>query len=709
MEITTRFSVDSAAWLFEQLLLESGRASERTQIRRVFDEAVALTGGARDERWWTWFVEASKSLGLKCKVIDATFSELCQISGDGAHVIVTGEESQWLGLFSLKRGRFRVFRPMQEPERTWMTRQQLLSQLGSEVRDGVIRCVVFEPQVVNEVETGHHNHSMTPLGRLIGLLKPEAPDIWSVVVFSIVTGILALATPLAVESLVNTVAFGRVVQPVVILALMLLAFLSFSAALRALQAYVVEIIQRRLFARVAVDLAYRLPRVEVETLDDQSGRELVNRFFDVVSVQKIAAQFLLDGISLIIGTLIGMAVLAFYHPWLLGFDIVLLALIAFVVFVLGRGAIKTSIKESKTKYQMAAWLENLVSCPLTFRQHGAADFALERADHLTYSYLKARKSHFRILMRQVIFALALQAIASTVLLGMGGWLVMSGQLTLGQLVAAELIVTVIVGSFAKLGKHVESYYDLMASVDKLGVLFDLPMERQDGLLMLPSDSVSLVELNGVSCVGSGGRGLIGKVDLRIEPGDRMMLAGSSGTGKSFLLDILYGTRSPSKGHVLINGVDPRDLRPDALRRHVALVRDIEVFDGTIAENIHLERPDVLIQDLRDAVEQVGLMPDILKLPDGLETHLSETGYPLSSNQLRRLMLARAIVSQPSLLLIDGMVDSFSDDDAVQLTRMLVDPQQPWALLMVTGRSSIAEMGTQKLTLGHGMLRVVEDV
>lgn len=706
--MTTRFSVDSAAWLFEQLLLESGRASERTQIRRVFDEAVALTGGDRDERWWTWFVEASKSLGLKCKVIDATFSQLSQITSDGAHVIVMGGESQWLGLFSLKRGRFQVFRPMQEPERTWMSRQQLISLLGPEAQDGVIRCVVFEPQVVNQVET-NHKHSMSPLGRLIGLLKPESPDIWSVVVFSIVTGILALATPLAVESLVNTVAFGRVLQPVIILALMLLAFLSFSAALRALQAYVVEIIQRRLFARVAVDLAYRLPRVEVETLDDQSGRELVNRFFDVVSVQKIAAQFLLDGISLIIGTLIGMAVLAFYHPWLLGFDVVLLALIAFVVFVLGRGAVKTSIKESKTKYQMAAWLENLVSCPLTFRHHGAADFALERADHLTYSYLKARKSHFRILMRQVIFALAVQAIASTVLLGMGGWLVMSGQLTLGQLVAAELIVTVIVGSFAKLGKHVESYYDLMASVDKLGVLFDLPMERQDGLLMLPNDSVSLVELNGVSCVGSGGRGLTGKVDLQIEPGDRMMLAGPSGSGKSFLLDILYGTRSPSKGHVLINGVDPRDLRPDALRRHVSLVREIEVFDGTISENIHLERPDVLIQEVRDAVEQVGLMPDILKLPDGLETHISETGYPLSSNQLRRLMLARAIVSRPSLLLIDGMVDSFSDDDAVQLTHMLVDPQQPWALLMVTGRSSIAEMGTQKLTLGQGMLRVVEDI
>jgi ABC-type bacteriocin/lantibiotic exporter with double-glycine peptidase domain len=94
------------------------------------------------------------------------------------------------------------------------------------------------------------------------------------------------------------------------------------------------------------------------------------------------------------------------------------------------------------------------------RYEGSAQFALERADHLIFDYLTARASHFRILMRQIVFALGMQAVASTVLLGLGGWLVISAQLTLGQLVAAELIVAVIVGSFAKLGKHMESFYDV---------------------------------------------------------------------------------------------------------------------------------------------------------------------------------------------------------------------------------------------------------
>ena len=240
-----------------------------------------------------------------------------------------------------------------------------------------------------------------------------------------------------------------------------------------------------MFARVAADLAYRLPRVEVESLDGQSGRELVNRFFEcrdrAEGAGSAAARWHLAGA--------GRA----WSAWLCWrsttrgcWDSIswLLSLVAFVILVLGRGAVSSSIKESKMKYRMAAWLEDLTGCPMAFRHSGAGNFAIDRADRLTYEYLTARKLHFRVLMRQMVFVLGLQAVASTVLLGMGGWLVISGQLTLGQLVAAELIVTVIVGSFAKLGKHVESFYDLLAAVDKLGTLFDLPMERRDGLLSL---------------------------------------------------------------------------------------------------------------------------------------------------------------------------------------------------------------------------------
>ncbi len=701
--------LEAAAWLFEQLAVQAGQPADRSRIRRALEEAATAWPAGQADRWWKWLVEAARSLGLKCKIIDCTYEQLAEVAREEARIITrVGEDRRWKAISGTSGRKFRVLRPLQSQDQAWINARRLKTLLDLKNRVDLVRCLVLEPTLTGDPHPTIDAEARTPLGRLWALLKPEFGDVWIIFVFALVTGLLALATPLAVEKLVNTVAFGRLLQPVVILALMLLAVLSFSAALRALQTYVVEIIQQRLFARVSADLSYRLPRAEIDSLDGQSGRELVNRFFDVVTVQKVSAQLLLDGISLVLGALIGMAVLAFYHPWLLGFDVVLLALIAFVILVLGRGAVLTSVKESKMKYRMAAWLEDLVGCPIAFRHSGAAEFALDRADRLTYEYLSARKSHFRVLMRQVIFALGLQAVASTVLLGLGGWLVISGQLTLGQLVAAELIVTVIVGSFAKLGKHMESYYDVLAAVDKLGVLFDLPMERQDGLLTLPGNRPVEVLFSGVSYTNRFGQRVLHDVRMVIDSGERLVLTGSSGSGKSQLLDLMFGSRMPSSGHIAINGIDPRDMRPDALRKHVSLARDLEVFAGTVAENVHLERPDVSTNDVRNILEQVGLLDTVLQLPDGLDTHLVVGGFPLTTNQARKLMLARAIVGKPRLLLIDGLLDALPDQDVKWLSALLFDADQPWTLVMVTGRSEIIAQATRVSHIGHDPARQTEE-
>jgi ABC-type bacteriocin/lantibiotic exporter with double-glycine peptidase domain len=542
--------------------------------------------------------------------------------------------------------------------------------------------------------------NMSPLARLWALLHPEGSDIFVLFVFSLVVGLLTLAVPIASQSLIDTVAFGRFLQPVVVLSLMLLAFLSFSGAIQGLESYVAEIIQCRLYARVAGDLAYCLPRVRAESQDGKHMPELVNRFFDIVTVQKVTAKLLLDGLTLVLNTVIGMVVLALYHPWLLGFDVVLLALLAFVVFILGRGAVATSLKESKYKYVTAAWLQDLARCPVTFKYDGGAEFALERADQIVSEYLSARRKHFRVLMRQVLFTLSIQAVATSVLLGIGGWLVMTGQLTLGQLIAAELIVTVIVGSFAKLGGYMEMFYDVLASVDKLGVLFDLPMEEQEGVgHQFPPRPSSLI-VHELDFSFSEGACVLESLNLEIRSGERVAIAGE---GKSVLLELIYGLRSPTHGHLSLDGIDPRDLRPDFLRRRVALVRGIEVFHGSIAENVHLARRDVMFSEVRDALEQVGLLDGVLRLKEGIETELNSVGAPLTESQLRRLMLARAIVGRPGLLLVDGVLDSFPDEEAEQLMRILCDPRQPWTLLIVTCRKSLQEQCTRVAELKSGRL------
>ena len=593
----------------------------------------------------------------------------------------------WFAVVGHERRKFRVIADVSKAASRRVSRGNLKASLNRFADEkGRLRFVAMEPGFGRHPGQESGAEHLTPFARLRALLQPESSDIVTVFIYALIVGLLTLATPIAVEALVNTVAFGRFLQPVVILALLLFMFLAFSAAIRAVQTIVVEIVQRRLFARVAGDLAYRLPRVQIKELDGAYGPELVNRFFDVVTVQKVCAQLLLEGIGLVLSAIVGMAVLAFYHPWLAGFDVILIAMIILVVFVLGKGAVNSSVNESKKKYAMAAWLEDIARCPVAFRTDGGSEFALERADRMIHDYLSARKKHFRILMRQILFALGLQALSSTALLGIGGWLVVSRELTLGQLVAAELIVAVIVGSIAKLGKHMESFYDLLAAVDKLGHLFDLKIERSDGGLTTASAGPAAVELTSLCCTPGGNT-----LNWQLKEGEFVAVLGNAGSGKSRLCDVMYGLRSPESGHLNVGDTDPRDLRPDVLRRRVALARDVEYFEGTIAENVHLERPSISSADVHSVLDRLGVLDELLLLPDGLGTSLPANGGALSSSQLRRLMLARSIVGRPGLLLIDGLLDGFSDTELTEVVSALTRLKDQCTIVVATGQQRVADL------------------
>lgn len=689
MNTTVADSIVAGSWILEQLTLQMSDV-EMAAGRRAWHEAESAWPGEERRLWWKWLSEAAQSIGLQTKTVDCTINEAVQLIRNGAQIVTNREDENgcWLSARMVGRRRVEMLQTSNVGEKTTVSLGKIKRALKPFFQDGRIRCVVIRNDLKSGVETAQ---GMKPVARLQALLKPEWSDIWIIMVFAFVVGLLMLATPIAVETLVNTVAFGRFLQPVFVLAVILLTFLAFSAAMRALQTYVAELVQRRLFARVAGDLAFRLPRATTESTDGVYLPELANRFFDIVTVQKVAAQLLLDGLGLILSAIIGMAVLAFYHPWLLGLDLVMMAAIAFIIFVLGRGAVDSAIKESKNKYYMASWLEDISRCPTAFRTSGGCDLALERTDRLVHEYLEARQKHFRILMRQIIFALGLQAVASTALLGIGGWLVIDGQLTLGQLVAAELIVTVIVGAFAKLGKHMESFYDLLAAVDKLGVLFDLKTERHDGIMEMNARGPALLKLDAVDHKKQPNRSRVHKpISFTVKPGHSAAILGSSGSGKSTILDLIYGLRFPTAGHITIDGFDPEDVRSDVLRRQMALVRRAEIFHGTLEENIHLHRATVTSADVRHALEQVGMYEQVLRLPDGFDTRLNGDGAPLSGTQRDLLCLARAISGQPRLLLIDGLLDALSDDELETTLSGLLEEGHPWSVVITTGRRSIAE-------------------
>lgn len=501
-------------------------------------------------------------------------------------------------------------------------------------------------------DDGHHDDHHPPTVRLRKLLSQESAALWVVLVYAAFIGLLALATPVAVQALINQVTFGQLRQPLLVLTVLLFLVLLFSGALRLLQATAVEQIQQRLFVRLGSELSLLLPRVLMAQLRKPPGPRLVSRFFEIITVQKSLANLLLDGMSLLLQSLIGLLVLGFYHPLLLGFDVILLMSIVVIVLGLGRGAVKSAVKESRAKYDVADWLMELGSHSLTLRGGRGADWAAQRADVLLLQYVHARRLNFSILRRQIIGALLLQALASSMLLGLGGMLVIWGQLTIGQLVAAELIVSSVVLGVLKFTKHMESYYDLLAGLDKLGYFDDLKDERETGeTLTLPERPEVLLRKVKVSDPDSVSE--LHVDELIISPGSRAAVVG--GRGKRLISEVLYGLLDADHGQVELGGVPIRSLSLSSLRAQVALLHDDRegIVAGSVADNLRFAKESVSFAELRAALQSVSLWNDVSSLPKGLDTQLL-SGAPAWSTSMRwRLLIARLLIQKPSLVIVDG--------------------------------------------------------
>jgi len=723
--IARRFpAVDpSFEWLLERLLVATRQPYEAERVRRAV-LACASTG----ERGFEVIERSAGAVGLRATHHTGTVQSVMETVGSERPVVASTPDG-WLLLVD-RSGHQVLTERFGQSGAVWMSASEIQQTFGDEPRplpaDDAPTATpaqgapVFEWLLVDPVaplakaradslaeargDADHPGEEPTPFRRLMALLRIEREDVATVVIYGAGVGILGLATPVAVQALVNTVAFGTLVQPLVVLVTLLFGGLSFAALLQVLETWVVELLQRRLTVRLVADLAHRLPRVDLSNLGGRYPPEVVNRFFDVFTIQKALAFLLLDGLGIALTALSGMIVLAFYHPYLLAFDVLLVLGVLGIIVVVGRPATRSSLHESKKKYRVEAWFEDVARSPISSKHTGAPDFHRFQAETLTREYLAARDDHFRLVLRQIIAALALQAVASAALLGIGGGLVIARELTIGQLVAAELIVATVVGSLAKLGKHLENYYDLLAAVDKVGQLLDLPMEHQDGEPFIEpvNPAGSRVHLRDLRLVVPGGREVLRVDRLDLDRGECVSLTGASGTGKTHLLESMFGLRATEPGgHMEVDGSDIREVRLDDLRSRVSLVRGPEVVEGTIADNVRLGRPGLPFPEVRAALDAACLGGDLATLPDGIQTRLSSDGAPLSSGQILRLGIARAMVGRPGLLLVDDVLDRLDRGNRRAVFGAL--RERPQTLLVVSDDPEVHAMSDRVLRVVDGGL------
>ncbi|WP_026601082.1 peptidase domain-containing ABC transporter [Methylomonas sp. 11b] len=591
----------------------------------------------------------------------------------------------WIVLYGFRGGKVRVALAQGEVIEERLVKPADIGKLLGRSDAGISEWLLAQAQAPfeNAVSQDHHAH-MQPFRRLLELLRADRHDLWLLLGLALGSGLLALASPVAVQALVNTVAMGGMGQPLIVLATILFFFLSFAGAVYVLESYLVEIVQRRIFVRLAADLAHRLPRVRSDTYDSQHGAELVNRFFDVLTLQKAGSSLLLDGLSTVVQTCVGLIMLAFYHPFLLAFDVVLLLAITAIVFLLGRGAVTTAIQESISKYALVAWLENVAGNIQTFKFGNGAAMAANRTDQLALDYLTAKRRHYRVLLGQVIASVALYAIASTALLAIGGYLVIDGHLTLGQLVAAELIVSSALLALIKFGKHLEGFYDLMAGTDKIGHLLDLPLETSAELDAEFNGPASLT-ISNLKFGFNSQRPLFADFSMHVQPGEKVAILGGPGSGKTALASLLSGMRQAQAGQIQINGQALDDLRLSSLRQNIAVVSRLEIFHDSMLENVRLGDANLSVTDVERALAKVGLTGM------DLDTVMSPGGSPLAHSQAIQVMLARAIIASPALLIVDGIVDGLDAGLQQQLAPALFAADAPWTLLLMTGSTETAAL------------------
>ncbi len=502
--------------------------------------------------------------------------------------------------------------------------------------------------------------------RFFEILRPEGSFYWLAIVYGLGISLLSLATPISVQMLVNTVANTALTAPLVMLSLTLFGLLLIFGLLYALRIHLMELFARRFYARMVAEISLISVYAQDPFFSDNKASALFNRYFDVVNVQKALPVLFIGGFSVVLQVAVGFVLVSLYHPLFMVFTLVMSALIWLIWLVWGARAVRTGIDLSHAKHSTANWLETVGGSNGFFKSQRRVDYALDRTDEFTHAYLNERKRHFRQHFSQALAFLVLYAGASAALLGLGGWLVIQGQLTLGQLVAAELVLSVAFFGVAQLGTYLTYFYDLCAAIEEITLFYDVEQEEPSGETPLTNDDHTLV-FRGAAGLARGNKA---QLDLEIPTGSIVMAAASDHGVQRLFTNMLRKHERPNSGFITLGGIDLQDIEAYNLRKDVHVLSRPTFVGMTVREYLGLSCPDTASQRMVGALETVGLIDTISSFDKGLDTPIASTGYPLSQVELQQLKLANALLEQPRVLVMSRLFDLLDEENLARTIREL---------------------------------------
>lgn len=546
----------------------------------------------------------------------------------------------------------------------------------------------------------------SPIWRFKRLLALEKQDITQVYVYAFFNGVVNLTLPLGIQAIVNLIQGGQITTSWYVLVSFVIAGVALTGILQLLQLRIVENIAQRIFSNASFEFAFRIPKIKYSAFRDYYGPDLANRFFDTLTIQKGLPKILIDFSLGIFQVMVGLIVLSLYHPFFIIFSVLLVIVVYVIIAATGPRGLRTSIKESSYKYKIAFWLEEIARSKLSFKLASDNKIGLSKTDTHVDDYLEARENHFGVIISQSVYLIIFKILVAAGLLITGSILVFNEQMNIGQFVAAEIIIILIIASVEKIIKTIDAIYDVLTALEKIGFVFDKPMDEFEGIALKQSDDSFAISAENLSFrYEDAAQQSLSELNFEIPKNTSVVISGPPSSGKSTLLKIISGILDSTDGIVKYNGHPIRSLDLNKIKEEIGFcISHGEIFHGTILENISLGRTKATPENVNNALRITGLSPFLSQMPLGFTTIIDPEGKKVPRNIQNRILIARALATNPKTLILEDPLDHVNSQEKRKIIERLTAKENRWNTIVSSVDEIWKEFIPRTIELENGQLK-----
>jgi ATP-binding cassette, subfamily B, bacterial len=542
----------------------------------------------------------------------------------------------------------------------------------------------------------------TALKRIWDLLVLERKEINAIYFFAIFSGLIQLTIPLGIQAIIGFVLGASMVTSIFVLILVVVAGVLIVGLMQINQMKIIEKIQQKIFVRYAFEFAELMPKFDLKQIDGYYLPEKVNRFFDTINLQKAVSKLLLDAPLATIQILFGLILLSFYHPFFIVFGFLLVATLWVILRFTSPKGLKTSLQESKYKYKVVAWFEEMARVIKTFKFSQGTHLNLKKTDENVFHYLNYRNQHFLVLMYQFKSLIAFKVAITLAMLSVGSYLLLNQQLNIGEFIAAEIVILTVISAVEKLIVCLDSLYDVATGLEKLATFTEIKTEKEGSISLNSSLTNIDVKIIDFSFEYNENHLSLEKINLHIPAGSLICIMGEDGAGKSTLLNVLSGSYREYQGSILFNNIPISNYKLESIRSKIGVfMASNDIFEGNVFENITMGHEEIKPEKIIELSEKLGIHQLIYHLTNGFETTIDADGKKQSSSIVKKILLLRALANEPSLLLLEEPWQGFDNDLKKTIKNFFLNKQTPATTFIVSNDLDFASKCDFVVEMQHG--------